>query len=138
MIILNNIRLCPHENGFSHLNRFHPDLLYSNKCCKSMLELCWFSRASALSKRVNRSVRNRFHPEQLQSGLDETDLHAVYSGIQTTFRPGSVLCGHGLSYISMDVAKCYEPEIAIFSFCVSYIIVFWSLLNQSFAQLKTQ
>ena len=28
-------------------------------------------------QRANQSEWNRFHPEQLQSGLDETDLHQV-------------------------------------------------------------
>ena len=49
MKLLKQVRPCPHENRFSHPNRFHPDLLCPSEGCKSLLEPCWFSPASALS-----------------------------------------------------------------------------------------
>ena len=47
------LKPCPHENRFSHPNRFHPDMWCPNEGCKSVLEPCWFSLASALSNGRN-------------------------------------------------------------------------------------
>ena len=63
------IRLCPQENPLSHSNRFHPDQLCPKEGCKRKLELY---QPQTTGESVCMEL---VHPEQLQSGLCETELY---------------------------------------------------------------
>ena len=70
------VRPCPHDNRFNHPNRFYPDLLCPNERYRHIRTMLVQPCVSP-EQWENQSVWNWFHPEQLQSSLDETDLRAV-------------------------------------------------------------
>ena len=76
---------CPHENRFSHPNRFHTDLLFPNERCKIVLEPCWFSPASGLSNGQNGLNEIVF----IQNSFNQVSIKPIYMWSSRVSRPHS-------------------------------------------------